>query len=116
MLQESQLPGMATWRRVRDYRVWALSQMGNVLAIRSESDSLFRLGLFSNPHLLGAVALTFALQLATIYAPPFQKLFRTEALSLTDLGYCLAFSCVVFVGVEMKKLIQNLVGPRNAAV
>lgn len=30
VLQESQLPGMATWRRVRDYRVWALSQMGNV--------------------------------------------------------------------------------------
>ena len=30
VLQESQLPGMASWRRVRDYRVWALSQMGNV--------------------------------------------------------------------------------------
>ena len=30
VLRESQLPGMATWRRVRDYRVWALSQMGNV--------------------------------------------------------------------------------------
>ena len=93
--------------RTAVFTVLTLSQMGNVLAIRSESDSLFRLGLFSNPHLLGAVALTFALQLATIYAPPFQKLFRTEALSLTDLGYCLAFSCVVFVAVEMKKLIQN---------
>ena len=30
VLKESQLPGMASWRRVRDYRVWALSQMGNV--------------------------------------------------------------------------------------
>ncbi|MDG2135155.1 MAG: FAD-dependent oxidoreductase [Luminiphilus sp.] len=30
VLQESQLPGMGSWRRVRDYRVWALSQMGNV--------------------------------------------------------------------------------------
>ncbi len=30
VLQESQLPGLAVWRRVRDYRVWALSQMGNV--------------------------------------------------------------------------------------
>ena len=30
VLQESQLPGLAQWRRVRDYRVWALSQLGNV--------------------------------------------------------------------------------------
>jgi dimethylamine/trimethylamine dehydrogenase len=30
VLQESQLPGLAVWRRVRDYRVWALSQLGNV--------------------------------------------------------------------------------------
>ncbi|MDG2493762.1 MAG: FAD-dependent oxidoreductase, partial [Luminiphilus sp.] len=30
VLQESQLPGLAEWRRVRDYRVWALSQLGNV--------------------------------------------------------------------------------------
>ena len=30
VLQESQLPGLAIWGRVRDYRVWALSQLGNV--------------------------------------------------------------------------------------
>lgn len=40
VLQESQLPGMATWRRVRDYRVWALSQMGNVsMFTNSELDA-----------------------------------------------------------------------------
>ena len=30
VLKESRLPGLATWLRVRDYRVNALSQMGNV--------------------------------------------------------------------------------------
>ena len=40
VLQESQLPGLATWRRVRDYRVWALSQMGNVsMFTNSELDA-----------------------------------------------------------------------------
>ena len=39
VLQESQLPGMATWRRVRDYRVWALSQMGNVSMYTNELDA-----------------------------------------------------------------------------
>ena len=37
---EAQLPGLATWRRVRDYRVWALSQMGNVaMYTNSELDA-----------------------------------------------------------------------------
>ena len=30
VLDESALPGLGVWRRVRDYRVWALSQLGNV--------------------------------------------------------------------------------------
>ena len=30
VLAESRLPGLAVWRRVRDHRVWALQQMGNV--------------------------------------------------------------------------------------
>ena len=39
VLQESRLPGLATWRRVRDYRVAALSQMGNVsMFLESELD------------------------------------------------------------------------------
>ena len=37
---ETQLPGLAIWRRVRDYRVWALSQMGNVsMYTNSELDA-----------------------------------------------------------------------------
>lgn len=98
--------------RTAVFTVLTLSQMGNVLAIRSDSDSLFRLGVFSNPLLIGAVALTFALQLATIYAAPFQKLFRTESLSMSELGCCLALSCVVFLAVESRKLIRNLLRPR----
>ena len=35
------------------FTVLALSQLGHVLAIRSERDSLFRIGLLSNPPLLG---------------------------------------------------------------
>jgi Ca2+-transporting ATPase len=37
-----------------------LSQMGNALSIRSERDSLFKIGLLSNKPMLGAVLLTFA--------------------------------------------------------
>ncbi|MBP1746961.1 MAG: calcium-transporting ATPase, partial [Deltaproteobacteria bacterium] len=51
------------------FTVLCLTQLGHVLAIRSERQSLFTMGLFSNKPLLGAVALTFLLQMAVIYIP-----------------------------------------------
>lgn len=51
------------------FTVLCLSQMGHVLAVRSEQDSFFKQGALSNKPLLGAVLLTLALQPATIYVP-----------------------------------------------
>jgi Ca2+-transporting ATPase len=80
-----------------------LSQMAHVLAIRSETESLWRLGLGSNKALLGAVALTFALQMATIYVPFLNPVFKTQPLSASELGLCLAAAAVVFAVVELEK-------------
>ena len=87
------------------FTVLTLAQMGHVLAIRSERDSLFSQGLFSNPALLGAVVLTFVLQLATIYMPSLNPIFKTEPLTAAELGFCLAMSSLVFVAVEIEKLL-----------
>ena len=81
----------------------AMFQMFNVMAIRSERESLFTIGLFSNLKLLGAVLLTFTLQLLITYLPPFQKIFKTTSLSLLDLSLCLAVSFTVFIAVEAEK-------------
>lgn len=89
------------------FTVLTLSQMAHVLAIRSETQSLFAQGLRSNLPLAGAVLLTFVLQLATIYLPFLQPVFRTEALSAAELGLCLAFSAVVFVAVEVEKAVRR---------
>ncbi|MBA3057446.1 MAG: cation-translocating P-type ATPase [Gammaproteobacteria bacterium] len=86
------------------FTVLTLGQMAHVLAIRSESESLFSLGLGSNRPLLGAVLLTFGLQMATIYVPVLNPIFRTQALSLAELTLCLAASSVVFFAVEFEKL------------
>ena len=87
------------------FTVLTLSQMGHVLAIRSERDSVFTHGLSSNLPLLGAVALTFLLQLATIYVPWLNPIFKTEPLSLGELLLCLALSTVVFFAVEIEKMM-----------
>ena len=86
------------------FTVLTLGQMAHVLAIRSETESLLRLGLGSNRPLLGAVLLTFSLQMATIYVPLLNPIFKTQPLSLAELALCLAASAVVFVAVEFEKL------------
>ncbi|HMQ86761.1 MAG TPA: cation-translocating P-type ATPase [Flavilitoribacter sp.] len=88
------------------FTVLTFSQMGHVLAVRSERFFLFRQGLFSNPALMGAVLLTAALQLAIIYVPFLQDIFSTQALTLKELVICVAASSVVFHGVEGEKSLM----------
>jgi Ca2+-transporting ATPase len=85
------------------FTVLSLSQMGHVLAIRSERESLFKQGLFSNKPLLGAVLLTFVLQMGTIYIPVLNPIFRTAPLTAGELLITLALSSVVFIAVEIEK-------------
>lgn len=94
--------GSAHWQTMV-FTVLTLSQMGNVLAIRSERQSFFTQGPWSNRPLLGAVLLTFILQLATIYLPFLHPIFKTAPLSWDELAVCLALSSVVFVAVEAEK-------------
>jgi Ca2+-transporting ATPase len=82
-------------------------QMANVLAIRSEHASLFQIGIGSNPALLAAVTLTVGLQLAVVYLPFLQTIFRTTALSPGELGLSLAISLVVFGAVEIEKWLAR---------
>jgi Ca2+-transporting ATPase len=98
--------GDAHWQSMV-FTVLTLSQMGHVLAIRSERDSLFSIGLLSNPSLLLAVLLTFALQMAVLYVPWLQPVFKTAALTAGELGACLAVSSVVFLAVEAEKVFAR---------
>lgn len=98
--------GHAHWQTMV-FTVLCLSQMGHVLAIRSEQESLFSQGLFSNKPLLGAFALTFVLQMATIYLPALNVIFKTQPLTLVELLITLALSSVVFFAVEIEKFIKR---------
>lgn len=79
------------------------TQMAHVMAIRSERDAIFKIGLLSNKPLLGAVTLTFLSQLATIYVPFLQAVFHTRALSVVDMAIALTASAVIFHAVEFEK-------------
>ena len=87
------------------FTVLTLSQLGHVLAIRSERESLFSQGVLSNVPLAGALLLTFILQMAVLYVPWLNPIFRTAPLSAGELATCLGLSSVVFVGVEIEKML-----------
>jgi len=94
--------GSAHWQTMA-FTVLTVSQLGHVLAIRSEKESLFSIGILSNRPMAAAVAVTFILQMATIYVPVFNPIFKTAPLSMGELAICLALSSVVFIAVEIEK-------------
>ncbi|HSH43243.1 MAG TPA: cation-translocating P-type ATPase [Arenicellales bacterium] len=85
------------------FTVLTVSQLFHVLGVRSERESLFTIGLFSNPHMLGAVLGTLGLQLAVIYVPVLNDIFHTQPLPLFDLAVCLGLSSLTLVVVEIEK-------------
>jgi Ca2+-transporting ATPase len=89
------------------FTVLCLSQLGHVMAIRSERESLFVQGLLSNRPLLLAVLLTGGLQVATVYVPVLQGIFKTQALSMGELALCLAASTAIFWVVEVEKVFRR---------
>jgi Ca2+-transporting ATPase len=98
--------GNAHWQTMV-FTVLCLTQLGHVLAIRSEKESLYKIGFFSNKALLGAVLLSFSLQMATIYIPFLNRIFKTEPLSFNELMITIAVSSVVFFAVEIEKFFRR---------
>ena len=90
------------------FTVLSFAQLGHVLAVRSDKTFLFKQGIFSNSLLLLSVLFTFCLQLGVIYIPFLNEIFKTQPLSLRELGFCILMSMIVFHAVELEKLIKRL--------
>jgi len=82
-------------------------ELFHAFSCRSMKTSLFRLGIFSNPQLIIANGLSFLLQLAIIYVPFLQPVFKTQALGVTDLGVILVFSSLPFWAMEAVKAVNK---------
>jgi Ca2+-transporting ATPase len=107
--------GLQAWTiHVRDahwqtmvFTVLCLLQLGHVMAIRSEKESLFQQGIFSNKALLTTVVATVVLQLMTVYVPALNPVFKTQPLAALELIIVLALSTVIFFAVELEKLVKR---------
>ncbi|MBI2906089.1 MAG: HAD-IC family P-type ATPase [Chloroflexi bacterium] len=75
----------------------------NALNARSDQQSLFKLGAFSNRWLVLGIGVAVVLQLIVIYIPPVGEVFHTVPLALEDWGAVVLVAGSVFIAEEIRK-------------
>ena len=88
-------------------------QMFNVLNCRSEFNSLFKVGIFRNMKLWGAILISILMQVLVIHTP-LSTFFKTVPLTPIDWLFVVLVSSSVFVIVEIYKFVVKRVRPELA--
>ena len=84
------------------------SQLFHAFDVRSESQSLFRLGISSNPAMNKAFLVGMALQLSVLLIPPLMDLFQVCPLSPLEWGCVLSLAVLPIVFCEIEKSFRCL--------
>ncbi|MGK7946021.1 MAG: cation-translocating P-type ATPase [Microcystaceae cyanobacterium] len=85
-----------------------IAQMGHAIAVRSPTRLAIEMNPLSNIYLWCAVVTTTILQLMLIYVAPLRNFFDTEWLTPQQLLICLGFSSLMFVWVELEKIVMRI--------
>ena len=80
-----------------------LVQLFHTFTLRSETESIFRLGLFSNPHLVAAVLVAALLQAGVILIPALNGIFQVQQLYWQEWLISLGASAAIVPIVEVQK-------------
>lgn len=97
--------GNAHWQTIV-FTVLSLAQLGHVFAIRSDHDFIYRKGFWANPALSISILFTFVLQLAVVYLPWANKVFKTQPLTAGELLLTIGMALAVFHAEELEKWIR----------
>lgn len=84
-----------------------MSQLIHVFECRSERHSIFEIKLFTNPYLVGAVAISIILIGMVIYIPFLQNVFHTVALSVNQWLIIVFFSGIIALINSVYLLIKS---------
>jgi P-type Ca2+ transporter type 2C len=92
--------------RTAGFTVLVLTSLFTCLSARSDTASAFK-GLFVNPWLWGAIALSALLQVAVVQLPFLNVAFSTAPLTLAQWLICAATASSVLWYSEIRKLVQR---------
>ena len=87
---------MTTRSTTMTFTTFVMFDMFNAISCRSDTKSVFTIGLFTNRMLWLAIGISIIGQLLVIYMPLFQSIFQTEALNMIDLIYILFLTSSVW--------------------
>jgi magnesium-transporting ATPase (P-type) len=79
------------------------TQVGAVLACRTDRTSLFQIGLFSNRLVLLGILVELVLLGMLVYVPFLQRIFHTAPLGPVEWAYVFAWTPVLFLADEARK-------------
>jgi Ca2+-transporting ATPase len=107
--------GLGSWYYFTDRAEWqtmiftslAFMQIFQALASRSDKDSLFKIGVMTNPVLAGMALLVFTLQMLVLYVPALAKFFEVIPLTLCDLSIAASTGVIVFLVMEISKRFRK---------
>jgi Ca2+-transporting ATPase len=94
--------GSTHWRTVA-FTILAVSQLGHSMGVRSERESIARIGWLSNRPLLLVVVASIAIQIGVLYSPLARALLKLDPLSPLELLASLVLASLAFVGAEIEK-------------
>uniref|UniRef100_A0A4W3IJI8 Calcium-transporting ATPase n=1 Tax=Callorhinchus milii TaxID=7868 RepID=A0A4W3IJI8_CALMI len=106
------------WRELQDnvitprdttmtFTCFVFFDMFNAWSSRSQTKSIFEIGLCSNRMFCYAVLGSIMGQLLVIYFPPLQKVFQTESLSILDLLFLVGLTSSVCIVSEIIKRLER---------
>jgi len=90
-------------------------QVANGLGCRTERESLFKVGLFTNKFLLLAEVVGIGIMCAISYVPFLQDIFKTAPLTLADWGFLAVAAVTLFFAEEARKWVLRRKDARVAA-
>ena len=96
--------------RVIAFSTTIFAQNVHAFNVRSNRYSLFQIGLLTNPWLLVAFGVVILSELAVIYVPFLQPIFKTVPLTAQDWVIVVGLGVMPLIVVEFIKLITRLLG------
>jgi Ca2+-transporting ATPase len=106
---DKQIPQHITeYARTMAFMVLVVCQLVYSLALRNERKSIFRIGLFSNKYLVGAILTGLALQLIVVGIPQLKTAFHLQMPDIRAWGVIIALGITPLVLNELFKLFMRV--------
>lgn len=102
-----------TYARTMAFVVIVASQLFFSLTMRNSSKSIFKIGLFTNKYLVGAIIAGFILQFGVISVPFLANAFKVHNLSIWDWDIVIGLALVPLIVNELIKKFTNVLGKES---